>query len=117
MITDIKNDPGLIAYCGLYCPACKKYINGKCPGCKENVKATWCKIRSCNIEKGYASCADCTEYPHANDCKKFNNPISKIFALVFRSDRQASINMIKEKGYPVYATYMTINNLQVIKKK
>ena len=31
-----------IAACGV---ACRKYLNGKCPGCKQNEKATWCKIR------------------------------------------------------------------------
>jgi len=69
------------------------------------------------MEKGYASCADCTEYPNAKDCKKFNNPISKIFALVFRSDRPASLNLIKSKGYEGYAAYMAENKLQVIKRK
>ena len=40
-------DKKLIAKCGLYCGACNSYITGKCPGCNENVKATWCKIRNC----------------------------------------------------------------------
>ncbi len=51
------------------------------------------------------------------DCKKFNNPVSKIFALVFKSDRPASLRFIKENGYNAYAAYMTENKLQVIKKK
>ena len=117
MRPEIKNNPNLIAYCGLYCPACYKYLNGKCPGCQQNAKASWCKVRSCNMEHNYSSCADCKEYTNPMDCKKFNNPVSKIFALVFKSDRPASIALIKEKGYEGYAAYMTENKLQVIKKK
>ena len=56
-----------IAACGLYCGACRKYLNGKCPGCKQNEKATWCKIRQCCIEKEIHSCADCTM--NVKDCK------------------------------------------------
>lgn len=32
-----------IAACGLYCGACRKYLNDKCPGCRQNDRATWCK--------------------------------------------------------------------------
>mgnify|MGYP001174253203 CR=1 FL=1 len=45
----------LVAYCGLYCGQCTKYLKGKCPGCKENEKASWCKTRSCCIENDFAS--------------------------------------------------------------
>lgn len=117
MNTEVANNPKLIAYCGLYCAACKRYLNGKCPGCQQNIKASWCKVRTCNMEHNYSSCADCNEYPNVMDCKKFNNPVSKIFALVFNSDRNASLNLIKEKGNEGYATYMTQNKLQVIKRK
>ena len=109
-------DKELIAYCGLYCGACKKYLAGSCPGCHENQKAGWCKIRSCNIEHGYASCADCKEFINPRDCKKFNNFISKIFALIFKSDRAACIAMIRESGYEGFAGYMAENNLQSVKK-
>jgi hypothetical protein len=117
MEKQIVNNPKQIAYCGLYCPACGKFLNGKCPGCQQNTKASWCKVRTCNMEHNYLSCADCKEYADPRDCKKFNNPISKIFALVFRSDRPASLKLIKEKGYEAYAAYMTENKLQVIKRK
>lgn len=117
MNAEIQNNPKLISYCGLYCPACYKYLNGKCPGCQKNEKAGWCKVRTCSIQHDYASCADCQEFSNAMDCKKFNNPVSKIFALVFKSDRPASLRFIKENGYEAYAAYMTENKLQVIKKK
>ena len=40
-----RADPKMVAACGLYCGACKKYRMGKCSGCHKNKKASWCKIR------------------------------------------------------------------------
>ena len=117
MEKQITNDVKVIAYCGLYCGACGKYTKGSCPGCVENSKATWCKVRSCCMEHSYKSCADCTQYTNAMNCKKFNNFISKIFAVVLRSDRQACIAMIKEKGYENFAAYMAENKLQTIRRQ
>jgi hypothetical protein len=111
-----ENNMRLIAKCGLYCGSCGKYTSGKCPGCAENSKATWCKIRSCNLENGYNSCADCKEFANPMDCKKFNNFVSKFFAFVFKSDRPACIAMIKEKGYDNFAAYMSENGWQTIKR-
>ncbi len=83
MNSEIKNDSQLIAYCGLYCGACGKYLKGKCPSCKQIQGKHWCNIRTCNIDQQFSSCVDCSlETPNA--CRKFNNPISKIFALIFR---------------------------------
>jgi hypothetical protein len=112
----IESNPNMIAFCGLYCGACRSYLKGKCPGCAENTKATWCNVRKCCMERGIKSCADCTEYTHAMDCKKFNNFISKIFAFVFRSDRAASIEKIKKIGYMQYSHYCADNKIQVIRK-
>jgi hypothetical protein len=106
----------LVAYCGLYCGGCSKYLNGKCPGCYENEKADWCKIRSCCMAEDYLSCADCKEFNNPSECKKFNNFISKIFAFVFRSDRKACIELIKEKGYEEYINYMREEGKMTIKK-
>jgi hypothetical protein len=111
-MTDIK----LIAKCGLYCGSCAKYKSTKCPGCSDNVRATWCKIRSCNLENNYLSCADCMEFANPNDCKKFNNLISKVFAFVFKSDRPACIASIKDMGYESFAAYMDKNGWQSIKR-
>jgi hypothetical protein len=94
----VVSDSGLVAFCGLYCGGCRAYLNDKCSGCKENVKATWCKIKTCCMENKYVSCADCKDFKDVNDCKKFNNFISKIFAFVFRSNRKACIEQIQEKG-------------------
>jgi hypothetical protein len=60
---EIIADKKLIAFCGLYCGACARYLAEKCPGCRENEKASWCGVRSCCLERGYAGCADCVEFP------------------------------------------------------
>lgn len=109
-------DKNLIAYCGLYCGACRSYSKGSCPGCHDNSKASWCKIRSCNIELGYSSCADCHEFSDIKECRKFNNLVSKFFALIFRSDRPACIGKIKELGYEDFAAFMAENKLQSIRR-
>lgn len=115
-MTEVKNDPNLIAYCGLYCGACGSFIKGKCLGCQKNEKATWCQIRVCCQNNKYRSCADCKLVGKASDCKKFNNLFSKIFALLFRSDRQACVNLIKELGYDKYAQKMATEKKQSIKR-
>ncbi len=104
-----------IAACGLYCGACRKYLNGKCPGCRQNEKATWCKIRQCCIEKGFHSCADCTM--NVKDCKIHNNVIGKIFAFLFNSDRAACIHYIQINGYKAFAEEMTQRKAQTMKKR
>jgi len=113
----ITIDPNLVAYCGLYCGACNKYLQGKCPGCHTNQKASWCKIRSCCITNNYKSCAECKDYSNPNDCKKFNNFISKIFGFLFKSDRLACIKKIKGIGIEKFAEFMAEQGTQTIKRK
>ncbi len=105
-----------VAFCGLYCAECGKLQDGKCPGCRENEKASWCKVRECCLENDYGSCADCREFPDAMDCANFNNFFSKVFGTVFRSDRGACIRMIKEKGYDEFADHMEKNRLKSIRR-
>ena len=114
---EIENKVELIAFCGLYCGSCRSFVKGKCPGCAKNIKASWCKIRTCNFENNFKSCADCSTYSNPMDCKMYNNFISKAFSFVFRSDRAAGIEMIKNKGYESFASYMAENRLQAIKRK
>jgi hypothetical protein len=104
----VTNDAALVAFCGLYCGACRAYLSEKCPGCMENTKAGWCKIRFCCIDNKYATCTDCPDFKDVNDCKKFNNAISKIFAFVFRSNRKACIEQIRSKGVDKHAEIMTV---------
>lgn len=109
-------DANLIAYCGLYCGACGKFLSDKCLGCKENLKASWCKVRSCCMENNMKSCADCEKYDNAPDCKSFNNVISRIFGFIFRSDRAACIRLIKSDGCDKFAKYMAENKMQSIRR-
>lgn len=109
-------DKNLVAYCGLYCGQCKKYLEKKCPGCKENIKATWCKVRTCCMENKYLSCADCRQFAEVMACKKFNNIFSKFFALVFKSDRNACVQKIKNEGADMFAQDMEEKKEMTIKK-
>jgi len=113
---EVVNDSALVAFCGLYCGACKKFLSDSCPGCAKNEKASWCGIRKCNLEHSYKSCAECVEFTDIMECKKFNNFISKIFAFVFRSDRKACINRIKEIGIEAFAREMAGKKSPAIKK-
>jgi len=107
----------LVAFCGLYCGECRIYKKGKCLGCQKNERASWCKVRTCCLASGKLSCADCQEFATASECKKFNNIFSKFFALVLGSNRQACIDMIKEKGYEEYAKEMVKIGKHSLKKK
>jgi hypothetical protein len=113
---DITADTGLVACCGLYCGACGKYLKETCDGCAKNAKATWCKVRSCCQGKGIASCADCKEFADVSKCKKFNNVFSKLFGLVFGSDRKACVDLIGKEGYGDYAKLMAADRAHSIKK-
>jgi hypothetical protein len=115
-MSDIVADVNLVAYCGLYCGACGRYLKGKCPGCAENEKASWCKIRACCIENNYSSCAACEQVADVKDCKKFDNFMAKIFSLIFRSDRRACIMRIKEIGPEQFAIEMAQNKTQSIRR-
>jgi hypothetical protein len=115
-MAQITADKNMVAYCGLYCGACGKLLKGSCPGCAKNEKASWCTIRTCCIGKKIASCAECTEHKDPMGCKKFNNAFSKIFGLIFRSDRAACVAMIREKGPEQYAQHMAKNGTHTIKK-
>ena len=113
---DIIADKSLVASCGLYCGSCRKYLQEKCPGCKKNEKASWCKVRTCCLENDYTSCADCKEFEDPNQCKKFNNFMSKFFGFIFRSDKKACIDLIKEKGYQNFTQHMAREEKMTIKK-
>jgi len=113
---DIVADKNLVAFCGLYCGACRSYLKGKCPGCNNNIKATWCKIRTCCIDKNIKSCADCKSVVLL-DCAKYNNVISKMFGLILNSNRPACIARIKEIGYDGFTLEMTDKKLHSIKRR
>jgi hypothetical protein len=112
----IISDRKLVAYCGLYCGACKTYLKGRCPGCHDNKKGSWCKIRTCCAENSYASCSECKEFMDPMECYKFNNFISKIFAFVFRSNRAACIQQIRDIGIQGHADKMTDLGVMTLKR-
>ncbi len=113
---EIVSDPALVANCGLYCGGCPRYLKDKCPGCRENQKAKWCKLRTCCIENKYGSCADCTEFEDPMACRKFNNFMSKIFGFIFRSDRAACIRQIRDVGIEAHADRMSEMKTHSIKR-
>ncbi|MDO4311121.1 MAG: DUF3795 domain-containing protein [Prevotella sp.] len=112
---NIESDKELIAACGLYCGACRKYLAEKCPGCRFNEKASWCKIRTCIRKNGFHSCAECSK--DVAECRTYSNLIGKIFAFVFRSDRPACIRYIREHGEEAFADEMARRKCQTMKKK
>lgn len=115
-MSEITADKNLVAFCGLYCAACSRYVKEKCPGCRENKKASWCGVRTCCLERGYDSCADCTEFPEAQECGTFNNFMARIFGFIFRSDRAACIGAIREKGYDAFVRDMAARRARTIRR-
>lgn len=109
-------DPELIAACGLYCGACGAYLKERCPGCRENHRATWCAIRKCCQENRYANCAECAQVANVAECRKFNNFMSKIFGVLFRSNRAACIALIREQGRDGFARHMAERKQHTVKR-
>lgn len=102
----ITKDINLVAACGLYCGACRMHLKERCPGCRKNEKAKWCTLRLCVKEKAYNTCAECVEFSDVNECRKFNTFMSKIFAVIFNSNRKACIEQIKSGGLENHAAIM-----------
>jgi hypothetical protein len=113
---EIVADEKLVAYCGLYCGACRSYLKGTCPGCAKNTKASWCKIKECCEDHHLKSCADCKYIPLA-ECKKYNTTISKLIGFVLNSDRAACILRIRELNYHDFALEMTLAKRHTIRRK
>ena len=112
---EIVADWNLVAKCGLYCGACKRYLKGACPGCAGNHRATWCKVRSCTTEHGFGNCADCTLKPIVS-CKELNSFVAKVFGFIFRSDRRACVERIRAIGPESFAREMAELKLVSIKR-
>lgn len=110
-------DKTLIAFCGLYCGACPRYLNEKCLGCIKNERAGWCQIRICCLKNNYLSCADCKDFADVNTCKKFNNFFSKLFAFIFRSNRKKCIERIKTAGLDTFAQEMAALKTHSLKRQ
>jgi len=111
-------DSYLVSMCGLYCGACGKFRSGKCMGCQANQKATWCKARTCCMEKGRGSCAECRTYDDPGaQCKALNNKIAQIYSVLFNSDRGEGLRHIKAYGKLGYAREMAIEGRPAPRRK
>lgn len=113
---ETTNDSGLIACCGLYCGACGAYLRKKCPGCRDNIRATWCGVRKCCGLRHLRSCADCTTHANLYDCTALNNSISKVIGFLTNSSRVRSVKRLKELGPEGYARFMSEQGLKGVKK-
>jgi hypothetical protein len=93
-----------VAVCGLFCGNCGNFKRGKCKGCAEQAWFKRCRVRPCAFERGFATCAECEEM---ESCKTLDNFISKIFGLIFRSDKMASLRMIRDEGMEKFIAFKT----------
>ncbi len=110
----IVSSSQLIGACGLYCGACRKYLKDKCPGCQK-AKSHCCPIGQCCIRQGFHTCADC--HIDANQCKTYNNIISRLFRFLFNSDRATCIRYIRRHGEQAFADRMTMYEQMTMKRK
>jgi len=93
----------IVAHCGLVCSDCGAFEKEKCQGCHSDKPMCYnCKVKKCNLEHGYTTCADCTEFEDLTKCKKLNSFVSKIFKLIFRSNRLGNLNSIRQKGLDTF---------------
>lgn len=112
----IVSDPKLVAACGLYCGACRAYLKGRCPGCRENAKATWCGVRTCCLHNGRATCAECSQYADARACATYDNFIARIVGFLLRSNRAACIDQVRALGVQGHAGRMAREGRQTIRR-
>jgi hypothetical protein len=57
-----------------------------------------CKVKPCAQARNCTTWAECKDFANLAECKKLNNWISKIFGLIFRSDRIGNLSRIREVG-------------------
>jgi hypothetical protein len=105
-VKEIVADAALVACCGLYCGACGSYLRGRCPGCRLNERAGWCKVRACCLASGRADCAECPTHADPRECSKYHNLISRVFGFIFRSDRRKCVLRIREVGREAFSRDM-----------
>jgi len=95
-------DKIFIGCCGAYCKTCKPLISGACKGCKlgydtgeRDINKSKCRIKDCCFkEKGFQTCADCTEF---DLCPYINNFYGKN-GYKYGKYKQA-IEFIRKNGY------------------
>ncbi len=102
----------LIAACGLYCANCRTFKKGKCPGCAQKQNASWCKIRTCCLDKNIANCSDCEEHINPMDCAKYNNFISRTIGFITQTDRSLCIDYLRKHSADRFVEHM--NEMQIM---
>lgn len=118
MKNEIVYDETLVAYCGLYCGACPRYLQNKCNGCRENNHfPKHCAVKPCNIDNNYDNCAECQVLENIKHCKKFNPFLIKFGEFITGTSRKKCIEKIREYGKQEFAKYMVNNKLVSCKKK
>lgn len=91
----------IVAHCGLICSECGMFRKRRCEGCHSEIpKYRNCPVKKCNLDSGYTTCADCVEFPELKRCRKLSNLISKLFGVIFRTNRIANLQRIRETGSP-----------------
>ena len=94
----------IVAHCGLVCSDCGMFKKSKCKGCYGGKPMFQnCPIKKCCLDNRKATCAECGEFQELKDCGKLNNLISKFFGMMFRTNRIANLNTIREVGLEKFA--------------
>jgi len=57
-----------------------------------------CKIKACAMMRGYATCAECTDFANLKSCRRLYNLVSRFFGLIFRTDRIGNLIRIRDIG-------------------
>jgi hypothetical protein len=100
----------IVACCGLICSDCARFKKNKCGGCRSKRPVFLnCKIRKCNIENHYYTCAECKYFEELKECKKLNNMISKIFEFIYKTKRIENLNRIREIGLEKFKSERMLN--------
>lgn len=59
-------------------------------------------MKACAMERGYVTCADCTEFSDLKACRKLNNLVANFFGFIFRTDRIGNLNRIRTIGMEAF---------------
>lgn len=87
------------------------YVKGKCRGChSEKPMHSRCKVKACCLDRQYVTCAECDQFADLKQCGKLHNLISRIFGLIFRTDRIGNLSRIREIGIDRFARETAAQN-------
>ena len=91
-----------IARCGLACCLCVE--NSQCGGCHSGQCSgiSWCANRRCSIEKGFSSCAECSENCRKGLLKKMKPYAFTLFVRRYGVNRLLDCLEANEKKGIVY---------------